>query len=232
MTAADTSAPPRKGGFLRDWAPTLLLSVVLPIVTYNVLTSNGMKVTTALLWSSAWAALELGLHYVLHRRLDELAMFALVVMVLGFAGQLISDSERFAVLKDSAITGLLGVVTLATFLAPRPLMFYFGRKFATGGAPEKVDWWNGLWRYPGFRRTQRVINAVWGIGFLADAGARVLLGLNVSTDAMVTINAVLPLAVTAALVTWTIRYSRAKAKAAQEANAAAAPPVAAPPATA
>lgn len=224
MTAADASAPPRKGGFLRDWAPTLLFSVVLPIVTYNVLTSNGMKTTTALLVSSAWAAFELGLHFLLHRRLDELAMLALVVMLLGFAGQLISDSERFAVLKDSAITGLIGVAMFASLLAPRPFAFYFGRKFATGGAPERVEWWNGLWRFPGFRSTQRTITAVWGAGFLLDAGVRTLLGLNLTTDAMVTINAVMPLAVTAALVTWTIRFSRAKAKAAREANPDAAAP--------
>lgn len=46
------------------------------------------------------------------------------------------------------MTGLFGVVVLGSLLLPRPVMFYFGRKFATDGTAEGLAYWNGLWRYP------------------------------------------------------------------------------------
>jgi len=91
---------------------------------------------------------------------------------------------------------------------------------------ESIAYWNGLWRYPSFRRTQRVISIVWGVAFLAEAGLRVALSYLLSTSAMAVVSSLMPVAVIAALVTWTMSYGR-RARAAGLAAAAAAPAAAA-----
>jgi hypothetical protein len=87
-------------------------------------------------------------------------------------------------------------------------MFYFGRKFATDGTPAGVAYWNGLWRYASFRRSQRVVTVVWGVAFLAESLLRIGLSYPLSTSAMAVVSAVLPLAVVAGLISWTVGYGR------------------------
>lgn len=47
------------------------------------------------------------------------------------------SSTRLARVQ-SAVTGLFGLVLLISLLLPRPVMFYFGRKFGTDGSREGV----------------------------------------------------------------------------------------------
>jgi hypothetical protein len=72
---------------------------------------------------------------------------------------------------------------------------------------------------------------VWGIGYLAEAAARVVIVQNTSTGTALAISKVMPYAVAAVLTAWTIGYGRhskrkgerlaAAAEAAQAAAAAA-----------
>jgi hypothetical protein len=156
-----------------------------------------------------------------HRRADEMTMMILIFMALGVISYVAFNSARMILVKDSAITGLFGVVTLLSLLAPRPLMFYFGRKFGTDGSRKAVAEWNGLWQYPGFRRTQRIITTVWGVAFLAEGGARIALVFVLSTGTMVLVNGILPFALITALVFWTMSYAkRSRARSAARAAAA------------
>jgi hypothetical protein len=144
-------------------------------------------------------------------------------LVIGVVTSLLFDDPRLLLLKESAITGLFGLVLLGSLLAPRPLMFYFGRRFAGGGQPERIAWWNGLWQYPGFRRSQRVLTAVWGSVLLVEAVLRGVLTYVLTTGTMVVVNNVVPPVVIALLVAFTVTYARrSQAKGARAAAAAAA----------
>jgi hypothetical protein len=233
MTTPDTVERSRSRGrlLLVNWVPTILLNVVLPLLTYNLLTDRGVSEVPALLASGAWPVIELVLSFALHRRFDEISIMTLIFIVLGVVAGLGFNSARLVLVKESIVTGLFGVVALGSLALPRPLMFYFGRKFATNGTPESVAYWNGLWRYPGFRRTQRVITVVWGLVFIAEAVVRIGLSYALSTSAMAAISSVLPLAVTGVLIFWTISYGRrARARAAALAAPAATPGLSASPA--
>jgi hypothetical protein len=154
MAAAETTKPRP----VLNWGPTILFNAVLPALTYFVLAGHGFTEVSALLASSLWPLFELGLSFALHRRVDELSVLVLVLLGLSMLAALGFNSPRLLLVKESAVTGLFGLAILASYAVPRPLMFYFGRKFATNGTPEGIAWWNGLWQYPGFRRTQRIIN--------------------------------------------------------------------------
>lgn len=220
MTPTD-SAPPaarvsggRARAALRDWVLPLLFNIALPILTYGALTDRGVSEVPALLVSGVWPALEAALSLVLQRRMDEFSLFTLIFLGLGVVAAVGFNSARLLLVKESAVTGLFGLVLLTSLLAPRPLMFYFGRRFATNGTAESVAWWNGLWRFPGFRATQRTITVVWGVALLGEALLRILLAYQLSTGVMVVVSSVLPLAVLAALIFWTVGYGKRHARAA------------------
>jgi hypothetical protein len=206
-----TVVKPRRGTFINlllGWGPTILLNVIMPILTYNYLHNHHHSQVTSLLAASAWTVFELVLFFVLHRRLDEFGVAVLAFFVLSMIAALGFNSARLLLVKDSVLTGAWGIMLLGSLAFPKPLMFYFGRKFATDGTAAGVARWNGLWQYEGFRQAQRFLTAVWGVVFCAEAVLRVILSYNVSTSVMVTVNAVLPLAVIGGLVAWTSLYGR------------------------
>lgn len=204
------------------WVPSITMNVVLPIITYGVLRDADVSEVGALLASGVWPVLEALLSLAIQRRIDEFSVFVLIFLALGIIAAVGFNSPRLLLAKESAVHGLFGLVLLASLAAPRPLMFYFGRRFATNGTAESVAWWNGLWQYPGFRASQRLITIVWGVVTLVAALVQIWLAYTLSTDTMAVVSNVLPLAVLAGLITWTVQYGRARSKAARQASGAAA----------
>ncbi|WP_166641375.1 VC0807 family protein [Amycolatopsis sp. SID8362] len=197
-----------------NWFLTITLNIVLPVLTYAALAGQVGEVA-ALLLSGVWPVVEIGISYARTRHIDELSMITLIALAVSTVASLMFNTPKLLLLRDSALTGLFGFVLLGSLLAPRPLMFYFGRKFATDGTPERVAWWNGLWQFEGFRRGQRMLTVVWGASFLAEAALRIALTYVLPTEVMVVLNSVLPLVVMAALITGTIAYGKRRAAAAQ-----------------
>lgn len=224
-TAARPEPPARSGGAAAlGWILTIGLNVVAPIITYNQLHDHGWSEFGALLVSSAWPVLDSAIHLAWRRKLDEFAIVTLVFLVITAVVSLVgAHSARALLIKDSCVTGLFGVLCLSTLLASRPLMFYFGRKFATDGTPESTAWWNGLWQFEGFRRTMTVLTTVWGVTYLVEAGVRVALAYVLDTDTMVTVSPIMIYGVLGMLALWTTLYSkRSQAEGERRAAAAAA----------
>lgn len=208
-------APPKRSGGAAalGWALTIGLNVVAPIVTYNVLTEeHGWSEFAALLVSGVWPVLDTAVMAAWRRKLDEFALVTLVFLLLTAVVSLVGPhTARALLVKDSGVTGLFGLLCLGTLLAPRPLMFYFGRKFATDGTPESTAWWNGLWQYEGFRSTMRTMTLVWGVGYVVEALVRIALAFTLSTKTMVWVSPVLIYGVLGALGLWTAWYGKRSA---------------------
>ncbi|GAA4260944.1 VC0807 family protein [Dactylosporangium darangshiense] len=198
----------RRTNVLLGWVVTIVCNILLPFLTYAVLTDRGMSEIGALTVSAVWPAVEVGVLFAIRRRVDEFGVLTLIIIALGVVSSLLLNDARLALIKESAVTGLFGLLLLGSLFAPRPLMFYFGRKFATDGTAERIAWWNGLWQYEGFRRTQRTLTIVWGVVFLAEAAVRIALAQVLSTETMLAVGSILPYVVTGALVAWTILFSR------------------------
>jgi hypothetical protein len=208
---------------LLNWGPTMVLSVVLPWVTYGLLTDHGVEPVTALFLIALWPVMEVALFFGLHRRVDEFGVMILIMLLLGAVSALVFHSEKMVFVKDSALTGLLGLAFLLSLLMARPVMFYFGRKFATDGTPEGISRWNGLWdAHQGFRRSQRRLTVVWGVAFLAEAAVRIALTFVLDTGTMVGVSNILPFVVLAGLMTYTIQTGK-KGRARMAASAAGEP---------
>ncbi|MFE5120975.1 VC0807 family protein [Streptomyces sp. NPDC056669] len=235
-SAPDPQAPPisdrpaaparSRGAAILGWVVTLTLNVAAPILTYNALRDHGWSEFAALLLSSAWPVVDGAVHIAWRRRLDELAIVTLVFILITAVVSIVgAHSARALLIKDSAVTGLFGLLCLATLLTPRPLMFYLGRKFATDGTEASTAWWNGLWNVDGFRKAMLTMTTVWGVAYCMESAVRIVLSYTLRTDTMVVLSPVLIYAVLASLGVWTGVYgkrSRRKGEARAAAAAAAA----------
>ncbi|GHI04246.1 hypothetical protein AQI88_35695 [Streptomyces cellostaticus] len=211
-----------RGSAVGGWVLTIVLNVAAPIFTYNALRDQGWSEFAALLASGAWPVLDSAVHLAWRRRLDEFAIVTLVFLVITAVVSLVGPhSARALLVKDSAVTGLFGLLCLASLLAPRPLMFYFGRKFATDGTTASTSWWNGLWQFEGFRTTTRTMTTVWGVAYCIEAVVRVALASALSIDTMVTLSPILIYGVLGSLILWTTMYGKRARRRGEERAAAA-----------
>jgi len=182
----------------------------------------------ALLLSGIWPLAEIVYTIRRDRHVDEFSVFVLLGIVVGVATTVFSGNARAVFLKDSITTGLIGLVFLVTLFFGRPLTFYLGRRFATDGSRVQRDWWDGLWAYPQFRRTQRLIGAMWAIGMLGEAGIRAFLTWKLGTSAMVAVNNTVPYVIIMVLVFATITIGRRAQAAAARRGVSTAPPLGGP----
>ena len=107
------------------------------------------------------------------------------------------------------------------------------------GHPRGRDF-DGLWRYRGFRHVFWLFTVVWGLAYLAEAAARIVIVETTSTGTALAISKVMPYAVAGLLALWMVFYGRrarrqgerlaaqAASEAAAQAAAQAAPEAATP----
>lgn len=190
--------------------PSLVINGVLPFLLYQLLKRDGVATVLALVAGSIFPLVYSFWGWARTRRLDFIAGVSLFFIVLSAAASLISGSTRFTLLKESFFTGVFGLVFLGSLLAARPLMFYVARQFGTGGDPERMGQWNARWQYPGFQRAMRVMTAIWGVVFVADALIRVGLVFVLSTSAFLVVSQVIFYSMFALTLYGTMNYGRRK----------------------
>lgn len=146
--------------------------------------------------------------------------------MLGLA----SGSPRLVLVEGSVPTGIFGLVCLGSLWTRRPLMFRFALEFIGPDTPKGRDF-EGRWQYAGFRRVFRIMTIVWGVAYLAEALARVVIVENTSAGTALAISKIMPYAVAGVLVAWmTVYGQRAKRRGERAAAAAQAAQVSQPPA--
>jgi hypothetical protein len=152
---------------------------------------------------------------------SRLARLVLAGIGVGAVIGLVSHNARLVLDEGSVPTAVFGVICLGSLGTPKPLMYRLAVEFIGPDTPKGQEF-TGLWQYAEFRRVFRVVTAVWGIGYLAEAVARVVIVQNTSTGTALAVSKVLPYAVAAVLSAWTIGYGRYHKRKGEQLAAAAA----------
>jgi hypothetical protein len=202
----------------RRLLPSLLLNAVAPYVAYQVLTGNGVDPVQALQTTAIFPIVGIAGGYMRTRRLDIIGLVSLVFIVLGVAASLISGDPRFILVKESFLTGVFGLLYLLSLLMPRPLIFYFGRQFTSGGDPVRAAAFEARWQYPRFRAVCRTMTVVWGVALLIEACLRVGLSFVMPISVFLLVSPTLAIGVAVVLISWTMAYARRSARRAVEAE--------------
>ena len=103
--------------------------VGLPVLGYYALHLAGVNDFIALLVASLLAAARIGWVAVRERELNPFATVMLVVFGIGLVLAFVSGDPRFLLLKNSIVTGVLGLVFLGTTLFGTPLTLAASQSF-------------------------------------------------------------------------------------------------------
>jgi hypothetical protein len=183
----------------------LAWDVGLPLVAYYALHFLGASDWIALLTASCAAGLRIVWAAVRDRRLNLFAVVMLVVFGVGLALAFVGGDPRFLLLKDSFVTGAVGLTFVVTSLLGRPLTFAAMQSFSPSRAESLAQ------RYrddPRVRHGYRLTSWVWGIGLLLEAALRVPLVFLLPIDVMVAVSQAMMIAAFALLIAWTSWYVR------------------------
>lgn len=212
---------PSVGSRIRSIAMIAIFDVAAPLAAYSLLRSAGMSAVSALLLSGIFPALGVTIGVIRNRRVDVVGALVLAGIVVGTILGLVSHSTRLVLAEGSVPTAVFGVACLGSLRARHPLMFSFALEFSgpdTAAGREMAR----LWQYEGYRRVFRVITVVWGVGFLLEAAARIVIVYNTSTGTALASSKVTPFIWAAVLSAWTVAYGTHRRKKGERLAAAAA----------
>jgi hypothetical protein len=193
---------------LRAMLPDLLIDGALPAIAYQILSRHGVADVPALTAGAIFPAANIIRKFIVTRSLDLIGAIVLIFLTIGVIGSLLSGNVLFVLIKESFITGLVGLLFLSSLLWQRPIIFYIARQFVAGEDPERLAWWNKRWEFPRFRRVMRVMTSVWGLGYLIEALVRVAIALTFAPGTVVIVSPILAIGTTVGLILWTRRYGK------------------------
>jgi hypothetical protein len=201
--------------------PIAVFDIAGPIVVQSVARSHGASLTAALALSGIPPAAWILVGMVWRGRVDAVGVFVLSSIILATLIGLATGSGRLYLLDGAILTGVFGLVCLASLATARPLMFHFALASNGGEESARGRAFAARWRYASFRRVFVVMTVVWGAGYIVQAGISATIIEATSTDRAFVINKILPYIFLALLGAWTFAYGlRAKRRGEREEAAA------------
>jgi hypothetical protein len=192
---------------LSSVAKIVIFDVAGPLVAYSLLRSAGLSAVSALILSGVLPGVAVVGSLIRRRRLDAVGVLVLAGIAVGSILGLVSGNARLVLVEGSVPTAVFGFLCLGSLRSRRPLIFRFALEFMGADTPRGRDF-DRLWRYPGFRHAFRLFTVVWGVAYLAEAAARIVIVETTSTGTALAISKVMPYAVCAVLVCWMVLYGR------------------------
>jgi hypothetical protein len=188
-------------------AKIAIFDIAGPLVAYQMLRSAGLSSVSALVLSGVLPGVAVLGGLIRHRRLDAVGVLVLAGIAVGSVLGLLTGDARLVLVEGSVPTAVFGLLCLASLRSRRPLIFRFALQFMGPDTPRGRDF-DGLWQYDGFRHVFRVFTVVWGVTYLAEAAARVVIVETTSTGTALAISKVMPYAVAGLLTLWMVFYGR------------------------
>ena len=194
---------------IRQLGPNIVVAGILPFVAYSIIRPHLESDAAGLAIVMVFPVLEVAWERRRSGRFEPIGIIAMVGIALGLVGALVTGGNATLLkIRESAITGLFGVICLVSLASARPMMWYLGREFATGGDKDKRTEFDQIWEFPGARQRFRIVTVVWGLGLIGEAIGRTIMALSLSTGVFLILSFVFNGVVLASLFAFTIVFSR------------------------
>ncbi|WP_066256483.1 VC0807 family protein [Neobacillus drentensis] len=190
---------------------TIVLSLVIngaiPVVVYNFLVDHYSSFVSLLIAT----LIPLGdnlFHVVKYRKADAFGLFMLTGFVLSLLAFVLGGNERLILLRESMVTGLLGLIFIASLFFAKPLIYHFAIRFSSNDETEKKGQFEKNWEVPYFRFVLRIMTAIWGIALLGEAIVKVILVYELSISVFLAVSQLIFYGVIGAAILFTIVYRK------------------------
>jgi hypothetical protein len=192
---------------LRSLLMIAVFDVGGPLVAYALLRKAGFSTVSALVLSGVFPAAGVTIKIIQHRRADAVGILVLAGIAVGTILGLVSHNPKLVLDEGSVPTLVFGLVCLGSLGTPKPLMYRLSLEFIGPETRQGREFTN-LWQYEQFRRIFKVITIVWGVSYLVEAAARVIIVQKTTPGTALAISRVMPYAVAGVLFAWTLGYGR------------------------
>src|SRR5689334_7969689 len=169
-----TNGNHRNSNRLLSLAMIGVFDIAGPLVAYSMLRSPGQSQVSPLIFSGAFPPLGFLAAVIRHRRVATTGSRCLPGLRVGTVLGLLSGSPRLVLAEGSVPTAVFGLLCLGSLWARRPLIYRFAIEFIGAGTPREREF-ESLWQYPAFRHSFRLYTLVWGVVYLAETVARVVI---------------------------------------------------------
>jgi hypothetical protein len=184
-------------------------NVVLPYLAYT-LAKPHLGEVRAIMASSGPPILWSLAEFARHRRVDALSILVLSGIALSLLAFAFGGSAKLLLMRESLVTGLIGLIFLGSVPLGRPLILVLARAAATRKSAEERAELETIGGTPGFRRTMTVMTLVWGAGFVAETCVRMALVFTLPTGRFLIVSPILGYGTYGLLILWTFLYAREK----------------------
>jgi hypothetical protein len=200
---------------LRALAPVAVFDIAGPLAVYWLLRAAGTAEVTALIVSGILPAIGVAIGIIQHRRIDAIGSLVLFGIVVGTVVGLTTHSARLVLMEGSVPTAVFGLASLGSLLTAQPLMYRVALQTRGADTADRRELQARL-SQPGMARAFRIVTLVWGVTFLAEAAARVVIVETTSAGNALLLVKAMPYIVLALLIRWMFGYLRGVRNRAQQ----------------
>jgi hypothetical protein len=111
------------------------------------------------------------------RQLDVFGIMVLIGLAVSIIGVLLGGNQRLLLIRESFVTGVIGLAFLVSLILPKSLGYYFARQFLTANDPKKSERFARLWQHPHFQGVLRGGTIFWGLLLMGEFVLRVMMVL-------------------------------------------------------
>ncbi|MBV8628669.1 MAG: hypothetical protein JO371_12515 [Paraburkholderia sp.] len=152
-----------------------------------------------------WSAVEL----VRFRRVDALSAMVLLGIVLTIAAMALGGSPRMLLLRESLVSGAIGVAFLVSLAMRKPLMFYLARATVAREMEHGAARIDALWHErPAFRSALRMMSVIWGAGLTGETALRTWMVMTWPIERFLVVSPFIGYGIYGALLLWTLWYRK------------------------
>ncbi|MFL9997537.1 hypothetical protein SAMN05444172_3016 [Burkholderia sp. GAS332] len=186
----------------------LAVNFLLPWLAYRLARPH-MSETGALIASAVppmvWSLIELARF----RRVDALSVMVVAGIVLSIAAMALGGSPRMLLLRESLVSGAVGVVFLLSLPMRRPLIFFLARATVAREMDGGAAHFEALWRErPALASAMRLMTLVWGVGLTGETALRAWMALTWPIERFLVVSPFIGYGIYGALTLWTVWYRK------------------------
>jgi hypothetical protein len=189
------------------FALELTVNVALPWLVYTLAKPHIGEVHAIMASAGppmAWSLVE----FARRRTFDAISVLVLGGIALSLIGYSLGGSPRLLLMRESLVTGLIGVVFLVSAGIRRPLIYVLANATMARRSAAEAEEFRAAREQPGFRRTMTVMTLVWGCGFVAETCVRAVLVFSIPVSRFLIIAPILGYGTIGLLALWTFLYAR------------------------
>lgn len=148
----------------------------------------------------AWSLVE----FAKLRRIDALSAIVLLGIVLSIVSMALGGSERILLVRESLVSGAIGIAFLFSLFLERPLVFHLARAAIARKQGEVAGRFEALYNErPHLRAAFHQMTLVWGAGLTAETALRCWLAWRWPIERSLVVLPIISYAVYGVLMLWT-----------------------------